>query len=119
MRKRWLVVVSMIVLLGIAPVATADRDHDRGREWHREHNHSDGRMKMRVRDSHEYHGRRYHRDDRWHHGHHKKHRRHHWHDRRDRRHRHGYRDHHRYGRDRGGITIGIGDDRQGVIIWNR
>ncbi|MFC4258235.1 hypothetical protein ACFOZ5_04210 [Marinobacter lacisalsi] len=120
MMRRWLIALTTLVLLGTAPVVMADRDHhERGREWHQEGERSDGRMRMRVRDSHEYHRRHHHRDNGWHHGHHKKRRWHHDNDRRDRRHRQGYRDHHRYDRDRGGIVIGIGDDRQGVVIWNR
>lgn len=119
--KRWLITVTTIVLLGVTPMAMADRDHERGRGWHKDDDRSDERMKMRVRDPHKYHDRRHRRDNGWHRGHHRKPQWHRDHDRGDRRHRHGYRDHHRYDRDRdrGGVIIGIGDDHGGVVIWNR
>ena len=118
--NRWLITATTIIFLITTPLAMADRDHhERGRDWHKEHGRSDGRIKMRVRDPHEYHYRHHQRDNGWHRGHDRKHR---W-DRDDYRrdHRHGYRDLQRYDRDRnrGGVVIGIGGDRQGVVIWDR
>ena len=120
--KRWLIALTAIALLGSAPAAMADRDHhDRGRDWHKQEDHSDGRMRMRVRDPHEYRDRQGHRDHDWHRGHHRKHQWHRDNHRRDDRYRNGYRDHSRHNRDdhRGGVVIGIGDDHQGLVIWNR